>query len=259
MSGDITAKGLITDVNTSLAFCTRLPLVHSAFVEGADIARASWAFPLVGAGVGLLGGLVCWLAANAGLHPFLSGVLALGTTMFATGCLHEDGLADTADGLGGGETPQRRMEIMRDSGIGAYGAAALTLSMMLRAGAIASLAGPGLMAWALFAAHAGSRAVLPALMLFVPPARDDGLSAGAGQPPLQSVVIAALLGMFAMIIGLGLSGALIAAALVIAAAYIIGRLCIARIGGQTGDVLGAVQQVSEILILLVAAAWLTVR
>jgi adenosylcobinamide-GDP ribazoletransferase len=256
MAGDASAKGLITDFTTSLAFCTRLPLVHSAFAEGADIARASWAFPLVGAVVGLLGGLVCWIAASLGLHPFLSGVLALGTTMFATGCLHEDGLADTADGLGGGATPQRKMEIMRDSGIGAYGAAALTLSMMLRAGAIASLAGPGLMAAALFAAHAGSRAVLPALMRIVPPARADGLSAQAGRPPLNSVVAAALIGMVALIIGLGFSGALIAAALVAIATYIIGRLCITQIGGQTGDVLGAVEQVGEILILLVAAAWL---
>ena len=249
-------KGLITDVTTSLAFCTRLPWVHSAFVEGADIARASWAFPLVGAGVGLLGGLVCWIAASAGLHPFLSGVLALGTTMFATGCLHEDGLADTADGLGGGKTGEHSLGIMRDSPIGVYGAAALTLSMLLRAGAIASLAEPGLMASALFAAHAGSRAALPGLMRLVPPARADGLSAGAGRPPVHSVVIAALLGLLALIIGLGFAGAVIAAALVAAASFIIGRLCIARIGGQTGDVLGALQQASEILVLLVAAAWL---
>jgi adenosylcobinamide-GDP ribazoletransferase len=256
MSGGITAKGLITDVNTSLAFCTRLPLVHSAFVEGADIARASWAFPLVGAGVGLLGGLVCWLAASLGLHPFLSGVLALGTTMFATGCLHEDGLADTADGLGGGKTAEHKLAIMRESPIGVYGASALMLSLMLRAGAIASLAEPGLMGAALFAAQAGSRALLPALMRLVPRARTDGLSAGAGRPPLNSVVIAALLGGLALIIGLGFFGGLIAGALVVMATFIIGRLCITQIGGQTGDVLGALEQVSEILILLVAAAWL---
>ena len=257
MAGGASAKGLITDFTTSLAFCTRLPLVHSAFAEGADIARASWAFPLVGAGVGLLGGLVCWLAASLGLHPFLSGVLALGTTMFATGCLHEDGLADTADGLGGGKSAVHRLDIMRDSHIGVYGASALTLSLILRAGAIASLAGPGLMASALFAAHAGSRAALPALMRIVPPARSDGLSAQAGRPPLNSAVIAALLGIVALIIGLGFSGALIAAALVATASFIIGRLCIKQIGGQTGDVLGALEQVSEILILLAAAAWLT--
>jgi adenosylcobinamide-GDP ribazoletransferase len=256
MSGDITAKGLITDVNTSLAFCTRLPLVHSAFVEGADIARASWAFPLVGAAVGILGGIVCWLAASVGLHPFLVSVLALSTTMLATGCLHEDGLADTGDGLGSGATAERKLEIMRDSHIGVYGASALMLSLMLRAGAIASLAGPGLMAWALFAAHAGSRAALPALMRLVPRAREDGLSVALGRPPLESVLGAAAIGIVAVMLGLGFSGGLIAVALVVTATAIIGRLCIAHIGGQTGDVLGTLQQVSEILILLVAAAWL---
>jgi adenosylcobinamide-GDP ribazoletransferase len=255
MEGGVSAKGLITDFTTSLAFCTRLPLVHSAVVKGEEIARASWAFPLVGAAVGLLGGLICWLAAKVGLHPFLAGVLALGATMFATGCLHEDGLADTADGMGG-DTAEQKLAIMRDSHIGVYGASALMLSMMLRAGAIASLAGPGMMAAALFAAHAGSRAVLPALMRLVPPARTDGLAASAGRPPLQSVVIAALLGLLALIIGLGFSGALIAAALVACATFIIGRLCLVNLGGHTGDVLGTVEQLSEILILLVAAAWL---
>jgi adenosylcobinamide-GDP ribazoletransferase len=255
MEGGVSAKGLITDFTTSLAFCTRLPLVHSAVVKGEEIARASWAFPLVGAAVGLLGGLVCWLAAKVGLHPFLAGVLALGATMFATGCLHEDGLADTADGMGG-DTAEQKLAIMRDSHIGVYGASALMLSMMLRAGAIASLAGPGMMAAALFAAHAGSRAVLPALMRLVPPARTDGLAASAGRPPLQSVVIAALLGLLALIIGLGFSGALVAAALVAGATFVVGRLCLVNLGGHTGDVLGTVEQLSEILILLVAAAWL---
>jgi adenosylcobinamide-GDP ribazoletransferase len=254
MEEGVSTDAIITDVKTSLAFCTRLPLVHSAIVEGSDIAKASWAFPIVGAGIGLLGGLVCWIAAKLGLHPFLSGVLAVGTTMFATGCLHEDGLADTADGLGGGKTAEHKLDIMRDSRIGAYGAAAMTLSMMLRAGAIASLAVPGLMAGALFAAHAGSRAALPALMRLVPRARADGLSAEAGMPPSGSVWLAGLIGVIAAIIGIGFSKAIIALILVVAAIFVIGRLCIVQIGGQTGDVLGALQQVSEILILLVAAA-----
>ena len=146
---------------------------------------------------------------------------------------------------------------MRDSHIGVYGASALTLSLILRAGAIASLAGPGLMASALFAAHAGSRAPLPALMRIVPPARSDEDLGASWKAALEQRIIAALLGIVALIIGLGFSGALIAAALVATASFIIGRLCIRQIGGQTGDVLGAVERVGEILILLVAAAWLT--
>ncbi len=254
MEGGVSARGLSTDLRTGLAFCTRLPFVHSAAKSGADIARASWAFPLVGALIGLLGGLTCYVAAKLGLHPFVSGVLAIGTIMLATGCLHEDGLADTADGIGGGKTREQKLAIMRDSRIGVYGTSALMLSLMLRAGALGSLAGPGLMAAALFAAHAGGRATLPVLMRLVPPARADGLAASAGRPPASSAWIAALLGFVALVIGLGFGNALLAAVLVAAAAYIVGRLCIARLGGQTGDVLGAVEQVSEVVILLVAAA-----
>jgi adenosylcobinamide-GDP ribazoletransferase len=254
MAEGVSARALITDCKTSLAFCTTLPLLHSALATGKDLARASWAFPLVGAVVGLLGGSICWLAASLGLHPFLSAVLALATTMLVTGCLHEDGLADTVDGLGARGTPERKLDVMRDSTIGAYGASAIMLSLMLRAGALASLAEPGLMGAALFAAHAGSRAALPALMRLVPPARRDGLSAEAGRPPMTSVLVAALLGIAALIIGLGFTNALVALVLVVGATLLIGRLCIRQIGGQTGDVLGAVEQVSEILILLVAAA-----
>ena len=88
---------------------------------------------------------------------------AVAATLLTTGALHEDGLADTADGFGASASRERKLDIMRDSEIGAYGASALILSFMLRAGALVSLAEPGLMALALFAAHAGARATLPAL------------------------------------------------------------------------------------------------
>ena len=98
-------------------------------------------------------------------------------TVLVTGCLHEDGLADTADGFGGGGSKERKLEIMRDSRSGAYGVAALVLSILLRVGAIASLVDPALVAAALIAAHAGARAAMPVFMAAVPRARHDGLSA----------------------------------------------------------------------------------
>lgn len=248
--------GLITDLKTGLAFLTRLPLAHSARAEGADVARAAWTFPIVGAVVGGFGALAYWLAHAAGQHPFVSCVLALAATVLVTGCLHEDGLADTVDGFGGGASPERKLEIMRDSGIGAYGASALVLSLMLRAGAVASLADPALVTPALIAAHAGARATLPAFMRLVPRARQDGLAADAGRPPLGSTVLAGVLGLIAVWLSLGLSGALIALLLVAAASGLMAWLTLRQIGGQTGDVLGALEQACEILILLVAAAWL---
>jgi adenosylcobinamide-GDP ribazoletransferase len=145
---------------------------------------------------------------------------------------------------------------MRDSQIGTYGAAALILSLMLRVGAIASLAEPSLAASALIAAHAGARAALPVFMRRVPRARKDGLSAEAGAPPQESSALAVLIGVIALLICLGFGATLIAFILLTAALGLMAWLSISQIGGQTGDVLGAVEQVGEILILLVAAAWL---
>jgi len=256
MAGDAAAKGLITDFTTSLAFCTRLPLVHSGFTEGAGIARASWAFPLVGAVVGAFGALVYWLADGLYLDPILSGILAVAATLLITGALHEDGLGDTADGFGASASRERKLDIMRDSEIGAYGTCALILSFMLRTGALVSLAEPRLVALALIAAHAGARGTLPVFMRLVPNARRDGLSAGAGTPPQSSALMAALLGLVTILLCFGFGAALIAGVLLAAVMALMAWLCIRQIGGQTGDVLGALEQVSEILILLVAAAWL---
>jgi adenosylcobinamide-GDP ribazoletransferase len=173
--------------------------------------------------------------------------------VLATGALHEDGFADVADGFGGGATRERKLEIMRDSRLGTYGACALVLSLLLRISAIADMTQPALVAAALVAAHIAARAVMPAVMWFVPPAKPDGLSASAGPPPVVSVVLAAILGATALGIGLGPGPGAIAMLVVLVGAAAVARLSIAQIGGQTGDVLGAVEQVSEILILLVAA------
>jgi adenosylcobinamide-GDP ribazoletransferase len=245
--------GITTDLRTGLAFCTRLPVTAP---DDADLAEAAWSFPLVGALVGGAAALVYWLAASVGLPPFVSAVLAVAATALITGCLHEDGLADTADGFGGGATKERKLEIMRDSRSGTYGVVALIVSFMLRVAALASLAGPGLVAAALIAAHAGARASLPLFMRAVPNARADGLSAGAGTPPARSAAIAAVLGLVALALGLGIGSGLVAALLVGAGLIVMARLSLKQIGGQTGDVLGAVEQLGEIVILLTAAALL---
>jgi adenosylcobinamide-GDP ribazoletransferase len=256
MTNSASISGLSTDLKTGLAFLTRLPLVRSAQATGDEVVRASWTFPIIGAGVGAFGALIYWLMHALGLHAFVCGVVAVAATLLITGCLHEDGLADTADGFGASGTPERKLEIMRDSQIGTYGAAALILSLMLRAGAIASLADPALAAAALIAAHAGARAAMPVFMRRVPRARQGGLSAEAGMPPQRSSVVAVLIGFVVLWLCLGLSATLIAFALLAAALGLMAWLSIRQIGGQTGDVLGALEQISEILILLTAAVWL---
>ena len=252
----LSPSDLVRDLKITIIFCTRLPLAHAKPIEAADIARASWAMPLAGALVGLIGAVVYWLATAISLPPWPAAALALAATMLATGCLHEDGLADTADGFGGGASRERKLEIMRDSRIGSYGACALALSLMLRWSALASVARPGAVAVTLIAAHAAARASLPAFMRFVAPARSDGLAADAGRPPIESVAAACALGIIALGFGLGLAPTIIALLLLSAAGILMASLSMRQIGGQTGDVLGALEQVNEILILLVAAALL---
>ena len=257
MTTGVPPRALSTELETGLAFLSCLPLARGVPVTGADVAQASWSFPIIGAGIGLIGAFAYWLAHVLGLPPFVSATLAVATTMLVTGCLHEDGLADTTDGFGGGTTRERKLEIMRDSGIGVYGASALVLSPMLRAGAIASLVHPSLVLPAMIAAHAGARAALPVFMRRVPPARQDGLSAEAGEPPQASSLLAVAIGLIVLLLCLGLGAATLIAVLLLAAgAVLLAWLSISQIGGQTGDVLGTLEQIGEILILLVAAAWL---
>ena len=242
--------GITTDLKTGLAFCTRLPIP----TPGGSLAKAAWTFPLVGAVIGSIGALVFWLGMSLSLPPLVSATLAVAATALLTGCLHEDGLADTADGFGGGASAERSLEIMRDSRIGTYGVVALLLSFLLRIGAVASLAAPALAAAALIGAHAGARAGLPLFMRAVAPARNDGLSAETGAPTAGVARSAALLGLLILILCLGFGAGVLAALLAVAGLIAMARLTLKKIGGQTGDVLGAVEQIGEVLILLTAAA-----
>jgi adenosylcobinamide-GDP ribazoletransferase len=247
-------RGIARDLKIGMLFSTRFPLPHSALIGGADIARASWGLPVIGALIGLLGASVYWIAFRFNLPPLVGAALAVTATLAATGCLHEDGLADTFDGFGGGADPERKLEIMRDSRIGTYGACALTLSLLLRVGALASLAAPGPVALALIAAHAGARATMPLFLRLVPPARLDGLAADAGRPPPASVGVAALLGLVVLLWSLGAARTVVALLLLLVVLGVVRRLCLRQIGGQTGDVAGALEQIGEITILLTAVA-----
>ncbi|MGE0563224.1 MAG: adenosylcobinamide-GDP ribazoletransferase [Pseudolabrys sp.] len=243
---------LIEDVRTCIGFLTRVPV--SAISKHGNLARASWAFPLAGLVVGAIGALVLWLAHKAGLPALVAATLAVAVTVLATGCLHEDGLADTADGFGGGATRERKLEIMRDSSIGAFGACAVGLSLILRIVALASIADVAAAAWVLLASHVAARAVLPMTMRLVPRARAEGLSFAAGRPSGVSAAVAASLGVVALSAGLGAERAVVALLAVVVISVVMAWACRRQIGGQTGDTLGALEQATEIAVLLVAAA-----
>jgi adenosylcobinamide-GDP ribazoletransferase len=240
------------ELQASLVFCTRLPLLHATPIAGGAIAKAAWAFPFAGLVVGLVGAIVYALAHKFGLPPWPGAALAVAATVLVTGALHEDGLADTADGFGGGTTRQQKLDIMRDSHIGVYGVCTVTLSIVLRVAALASLPNAHLVVWALIGAQAGARATLPALMLLLPPARSDGLSFAAGHPPSDSVAAAAVLGFVILAFCLHPSRAIVAVIVLAVVVALTAWLSRRQIEGQTGDVLGALEQVSEIAILLVA-------
>jgi adenosylcobinamide-GDP ribazoletransferase len=235
-----------------LRFLTRLPMGSAASPSDTDLTRAAWAFPLAGVVVGLIGAATYVLAHQLRLPAWVAAALAVAATLAVTGCLHEDGLADTADGFGGGDTRERKLEIMRDSRIGTYGVCALILSILLRIAALASFANPAPAVWALIAAHSGARATLPLFMTLVPPARRDGLAYAAGRPSSDRVITTSVLGILILAIALGPAHGIAALIFLLVVIALMAWLSVVQIEGQTGDVLGAVEQVGEIVILLVA-------
>jgi adenosylcobinamide-GDP ribazoletransferase len=230
-----------------MVLLTRLPLPGLPAHAFARQARATWSFPLVGAILGLIAGGTGLALLALGLPAIAGAGLVVGVQIMLTGGLHEDGLADTADGVWGGQTRDRRLEIMKDSAVGTYGVLALILSVGLRWSALAHLLAAGLLP--LLAAAALSRAGLPVLMSILPHARADGLSRTVGRPAHGTAALSVLLGL---VIGwLALGPAVVVAALAAGiSALATGLLALRKIGGQTGDVLGAAQQVSECAILL---------
>ncbi len=242
------------DFFTAAGFLTRLPLPAMASSGGGDLRRALRLFPLVGAAIGAIGAIAFWLARHFGLDAGMAAVLAVAATALTTGALHEDGLSDSADGLGGGRDAAHKLEIMRDSRLGAYGALALIFSVLLRCLALAAAAEPALAAAALIAAHSASRALLPGLLMALPLARSDGLAAGVGAPEGAAALTALGLGLVIALLALGFTKGLLTLAAAVIAGWAAAWLARRQIHGITGDTLGAAQQAAEIAALVALAA-----
>ncbi len=225
---------------------TRIPVTVAH--EPGSLRRATRYMPLVGIGIGLAAAAAFALA-SAGLPPAAAAVLALATTLLLTGALHEDGLADSADGLFGGRARDDALRIMRDSRVGAFGVLALVAVLAAKLACLAALPNPGA---ALVAGHAASRfwAVLPPALL--PYARPDGMAGGIAGPAPIDLAVAALCGLPPLLL-LG-PRAVPAFGLSALAALLFGLYVRRRLGGYTGDTLGATQQLTEAAILL-AALW----
>lgn len=232
---------------------TRLPVPRLPEGAFAQAPSAVWAYPLIGVGVGAAGTAVGVASIWIGVPAWGAAVLALGVTLLLTGAMHEDGLADLFDGFWGGFEPERRLEIMRDSQIGTYGVLALVLVSVAKIGTLITLLTNAPLA--IVAAAALSRGVMPALMYALPHARMDGLSHSVGRPPRTAATLAFAIGALICFLCVGQVGfVLIAIAAAVGAA--VAALAKRKIGGQTGDVLGTVQQLSEVAALLAFTATL---
>lgn len=248
------------DLAACLRFYSRLPVPRLPG-EGdphrvPDFGTLPRMLPLAGLILALPSALILLVAWALDLGPFLAATLAVALATLVTGALHEDGLADVADGFGGGSTRERRIEIMRDSRIGAYGGVALVLSLALRIGALATLLDRtgALAALALILAASLSRCAALAPMVLLGPARPGGAGASVGSPDRRTIEIVGLVAVALVTLGwsagLPLAGMILMPAMALAASLVLTALARAKIGGQTGDVIGACQQVAEIAAFL---------
>lgn len=240
----------------AVAFLTRIPVGRLLALDGGDVARGAPFYPVVGAGVGALVGLTA-SQLDGLLTATIAAAIALLVGAVVTGALHLDALADCADALGGRSRAQA-LEIMRDHTIGAYGATALVLDLLIKGAALAALADHGHVVAAAAAAGALSRGAAVVLASVLPYARVDGTAAAiiAGSSrgrALASALIAVVLAS-ALLVSTGATSVLVAvaAALVMTAASAL--WCRRWLGGVSGDTLGATTEVVETLTLVVAVA-----
>jgi adenosylcobinamide-GDP ribazoletransferase len=240
----------VEEARLALMLLTRLPAGRLA-EPAPSLADARWAYPLVGLIVGALAAAAQAGALAVGLGPLAAALLALTGAALVTGALHLDGLADFADGIGGGRDRAHALLIMRDSRIGSYGVIALVLALALAATGLADIAVETALA-ALLLAATGSRLAMLVVLDRLPPAREDGLGrSAAGSAPGAWLPGAAAVALLAVWIGPAALPALAAMGL---AAFAVARLALRRIGGQTGDVLGATQVTAEVACILALAA-----
>ncbi len=243
----------------SLGFFTRLPVPAWVVFAPEKLGQAARFLPLVGWIVGLIGVAVYWLAVQV-LPVDLAVVLSMAATIRVTGAFHEDGWADTCDGLGGGWTRTQTLAIMKDSRIGSYGTIGLVLMLLAKYLALVDLGADDdyPVIAAMLVAHPLSRLAAVSLMSMLDYARSDDSAKSAPvarRPTAAELGIATLAGVFPLLL-LSPREALVVLALCAVIAPWAARIFARRLGGYTGDCLGATQQVAELAIYCgILAAW----
>jgi adenosylcobinamide-GDP ribazoletransferase len=248
-------RGLLADLLAAFQLLTRLPVAMLRQTAApANLARCVWAFPIVGLVVNAIGSFAYWLAYQVGVPPLMAAVCALAATITVTGGLHDDGLADTADGFGGGATSERKLEIMRDSRIGTYGTLVLVLSVMARVIAIASLVDPLHVAVAFVLAGMLGRGSILVLLLALRPVREDGMGAAVGGASIGRTAAGLAAIAVACLVAVPRGQGLVMLGAALGVSLALTKLARGQIGGYTGDVLGAGEAIAECIALTVAAS-----
>jgi len=251
------------DLRAALMFLTILPVGRVGGAGAPPVSpRFLRAFPLAGAVVGMLSGAILILLGWMGAPAMIGGALAVAAGIVLTGAMHEDGLSDMADGLGG-RSRERRLEIMRDPAVGAFGVLALVLAVLLNVLATAHMAeGAGQIRAAaiLIAAHAVSRLAAVRMLHALPPARPDGRGREAGRPG-DGLLFRTAAAALAVVAVTGLPAAGVSAVTAaLAVALLAGELTIRRterlLGGQTGDAAGAVEVIVRTAFLVMLAIFI---
>lgn len=245
----------LRDIPAALGLLSRLPIKVDFEHARSRAALSVWAYPIVGIVIGAISGLIGTLAHFVGLPALAVAALSIAASIILTGAMHEDGLADSADGLWGGWDKDHRLKIMKDSFVGVYGVVAVGLSLVLRISLLAALVGELNLILACIGIGAISRAPMVALMFALPNARDEGLSASVGHAPAAQMAVALGLGSVVVVASLFTAG-LFVIAMVTITTLLWAMIARAKIGGQTGDILGATQQLSEIAALIGLSIWL---
>jgi adenosylcobinamide-GDP ribazoletransferase len=240
---------------TAIQYFTRIPVPAWVGHSQAQLSGSARYFPAVGLLVGCAGAGVLWLAAQILPSP-LPVILSTVITVLMTGAFHEDGLADTFDGLGGGATRERALEIMKDSRVGTYGAIALILTLLLKIAALSALP-MHLAAVALIGAHSFSRACAVSMIFtsrYVGSAEHSRAKPVAQRMSAGELFISVLVGVTPLIL-CGMH-AIVGVAAALVALLILFRWFTKRLDGYTGDTLGATQQITEVTFYLaLLAAW----
>lgn len=234
----------------ALSFFTRLP-IGKRDLSGVSLAGSVWAFPLVGAIIGLCGGMVYISSLYLSISPVVAAWLAVFSQIILTGGLHEDGLADTADGLASGRTIEQKLAIMKDSRIGSYGVIALIIALSIRANSIASFP-VSLQTLLIFViVGACSRGCIVVLMRALPSAKADGLAKSSGRPSYERTIATLLFALCSLLFIGNFLTVILAVSALTALCFIIYNIAKNNFGGITGDIYGATQQISEVLLLVI--------